>query len=77
MRWLQEFGYVKGLANWHYFLGQCSVWHVLFAAHDSLLPFQTFGLNSWLLLWGAFYLGKQDTNEPKKSIFLGIYVVLA
>ena len=77
VRWLQEFGYVKGLANWHYFLGQCSAWHVLFAAHDSLLPFQTFGLNSWLLLWGAFYLGNQDTNEPKKSIFLGIYVVLA
>ena len=32
IKWLNEFGFVRGLANWHPFLAQNSGWHILQAA---------------------------------------------
>ncbi len=34
IKWLNEYGYVKGLVNLHLFLGQTSGWHVLQSAFN-------------------------------------------
>ena len=32
IKWLNEYGFVRGLANLHISLGQCSGWHILQSA---------------------------------------------
>ena len=41
IKWINEYGYVKGLANVHPFLAQCSFWHVLQSATNfSILNYE-------------------------------------
>lgn len=57
IKWLNEYGYVKGLANLHLFLGQQSSWHVLQAGLN--LRFVTSSvndLNGFILILFAWYI---------------------
>lgn len=57
IKWLNEYGFVKGLANLHLFFGQNSGWHVLqsvFSFHFIEVDFNDLG--SFLLLILNFYV---------------------
>jgi len=55
VRWAQQFGALKGLANWNYFLGQFSPWHILYAAYDAVVYKSGVALNSWFVMTTTLY----------------------
>jgi hypothetical protein len=56
IKWLNEYGYVKGLANVHPFLAQCSFWHVLQSANNfSFLNNNLNDINGFILIVGFYY----------------------
>jgi hypothetical protein len=57
IKWLNEYGYVKGLANLHLFLGQQSPWHVLQAGLNlSFVTSSINDLNGFILILFAWYI---------------------
>jgi hypothetical protein len=56
IKWLNEYGFVKGLANLHIFLGQTSGWHITQSAFSFSFLYQNFNdLSGFCLLLGNFY----------------------
>ena len=56
IKWLNEFGLVKGLVNLHPFLGQTSGWHILQSTFNYSFIYQNFNdLSGFCLLMGNFY----------------------
>ena len=72
IKWLNEFGFVKGLANLHMFLGQTSGWHILQSAFNFSFIYDRFNdLSGLCLLLGNYYaiLKLNDyLYKDKKSI---------
>jgi len=71
IHWLNEYGFVKGLANLHLFFGQTSGWHVLQAAfnfHFLDIDFNDFA--SFILLIMNFYALQQLNLKTKSFNFL-------
>ncbi len=70
IKWLNEFGYVKGLANLHMFLGQNSSWHILQAGFN--FPFITDlfnDLNGFIfVIIGFLAIEKLNVYRHKKNI---------
>lgn len=69
IKWINEFGYVKGLANVHMFLGQNSPWHVLQAGFN--FPFFTDfynDLNGFLFAIFSFFAIKNLNDFNGKNI---------
>lgn len=76
IKWLNEYGYVKGLANLHMFLGQNSSWHAIqagfnFSFTNTLLN----DLNSFLFVLMSFLfiekLQQYSTNQTLSYFSLG------
>ncbi len=66
IKWLNEFGFVKGVANVHPFLAQFSFWHVLQSGFTfSFIHLNLNDLNGFVLLIGTYYFLK---NSSKFSI---------
>lgn len=67
IKWLTEFGFVKGLSNLHLFFGQTSGWHIL----QSVFSFSFFGncyndLNGFCLLMAVLFgLSFWDADKKK------------
>lgn len=56
IKWLNEYGFVKGLANLHLFLGQTSGWHITQSAYSLSFLYDRFNdLNGFCLLIGNFF----------------------
>ena len=56
IKWLNEYGFVKGLANLHLFLGQASGWHITQSVYSfSFLYGRLNDLNGFCLLLGNFF----------------------
>lgn len=56
IKWLNEYGFVKGLVNLHLFLGQTSGWHVLQSAFNFSFLYDRFNdLSGLILLLGNYY----------------------
>ena len=56
IRWLNEYGFVNGLANLHIFLGQNSGWHILQSAFSFSFLYQNFNdLSGFCLLLGTVF----------------------
>ena len=73
IKWLDTYGYVPGLSNFHFFLGQNSGWHVLQSALNlNSLSSVLNDINGFYLLIGNAYaldkLNQYQTN--KSSLFL-------
>ncbi|MDT0293078.1 LIC_10190 family membrane protein [Mesonia ostreae] len=73
IKWLNEHGFVKGLANLHLFLGQTSGWHILQAAFNFDFLYANFNdLSGYCLLWGNLYsvklLNDYFKNPRQKSL---------
>ena len=77
IKWLNEFGFVKGLANLHQFFAQTSGWHILQSAFSfSYLPFSNNDLNGFCLLLGnlfaAFRLKDYVKNGHRINLWFGL-----
>jgi hypothetical protein len=56
IKWLNEYGFVKGLANLHLFLGQTSGWHIAQSVYTFSFLYDRFNdLNGFCLLLGNFF----------------------
>lgn len=69
IKWLNEFGFVKGLANLHFFLGQTSGWHITQSAFNFSFLYPNFNdLNGFcLLLLNLFAILKLHSVQKNKS----------
>ncbi|PWA05040.1 LIC_10190 family membrane protein [Flavobacterium psychrotolerans] len=77
IKWLNEYGFVKGLANLHFFLGQTSGWHIAQSAFNFSFLYPSFNdLNGFcLLLLNLFAVLKLNTfqeNKNKVALIIGI-----
>lgn len=68
IKWINEYGLVKGIGNLHLFFGQQSPWHILQAALNLSFTGHTFNdLNGFLLLIFSWYvLSNLRGNETTK-----------
>lgn len=56
IKWLNEYGFVKGLANLHLFYGQCSGWHVTQSVFNFSFLYDRFNdLSGFCLLLGMLF----------------------
>lgn len=73
IKWLNEFGFVNGLANLHLFFGQTSGWHVLQSIFSfEFINFDFNDLSSFLLLILNVYALKDLKQHKANSILLGL-----
>lgn len=78
IKWLNEYGFVKGVANVHPFLGQFSFWHVLQSGFNaefisaSLVPLQINDINGFILLIGIYYFIQKHIKKAFNWSFFGI-----
>ncbi|MGC4039422.1 MAG: hypothetical protein QM710_01130 [Flavobacterium sp.] len=60
IKWLNQYGFVKGLANLHLFLGQMSGWHITQSAYSFSFLYNRFNdLNGFCLLLGNIFAFKK------------------
>lgn len=75
IKWLNEYGYVKGIANVHPFLAQCSFWHVFQSGFNfSFIAFLFNDVNGLLVLIGVYYFLNEFAQ--KSNVYLVIYSLL-
>jgi hypothetical protein len=56
IKWLNEYGFVPGLANLHLFFGQTSGWHITQSVYSFSFLYESFNdLNGYCLLLGNFW----------------------
>ena len=77
IKWLNEYGFVKGLANLHIFFGQTSGWHILQSAYNFSFLYPNFNdVSGFCLLLGnvfaIFKLNAYLTNENKNYLVVGL-----
>lgn len=82
IKWLNEYGLVKGLANLHLFLGQTSGWHILQSAYNfSFLTDSLNDINGFLLVVIFFMSVKSlhhfTVTRKKSNLFLGLLPVFS
>jgi hypothetical protein len=70
VKWLNEYGFVKGLANLHLFFGQTSGWHILQGVFSfSFLGMTLHTLNGFCLLVGNIYAILNVDNFKAAALF--------
>lgn len=73
IKWLNEYGFVKGLVNIHPFLGQFSFWHVLQSGFNfSFFTNKSNDINGFILLIGIYYFFENYLKKGFNFSFLGI-----
>lgn len=77
IKWINEYGFVKGLANLHLFLGQTSGWHVTQSVYNFSFLYKNFNdLSGYCLLLGTFFsvqkLNEFFTNNNKNYLVVGL-----
>jgi hypothetical protein len=77
IKWLNEYGFVTGLANLHLFLGQTSAWHITQSVYNFSFLYDNFNdLNGYILLLGNFWafqkLHSYTKNQKKIDLAFGL-----
>jgi hypothetical protein len=77
IKWLNEYGFVKGLANLHIFLGQTSGWHITQSVFNFSFIYHKFNdLSGFCLLLGNFFaiekLHNYFINQNKNHFLIGL-----
>lgn len=77
IKWLNEFGLVKGLANLHIFFGQTSGWHITQSVFNFSFLYDNFNdLSGFCLLIGNIFavekLNHYFTNQHKNHLLIGL-----
>lgn len=82
IKWLNECGFVKGVANVHPFLGQFSFWHVLQSGFNaefisvSFVPLLFNDINGFLLIIGIYYFIEKHNIFGFNWSFFGILFIV-
>lgn len=82
IKWLNEYGLVKGLANLHFFFGQSSGWHLLQSSFNFGFWFDFLNdLNAFLLVTVAFFsCNRMDSffkNKNSIDLFAGLIFIFS
>ena len=77
IKWMNEYGFVKGLANLHIFFGQTSGWHIAQSIFSFSFFYKNFNdLSGFCLLIGTFFsifkLNSYFENENKSFLIVGL-----
>lgn len=77
IKWINEYGFVKGLANLHIFFGQVSGWHIAQSAFNFSFLYKNFNdLSGLCLLLGnvfaAIKLNEYFSNFNKNYLIIGL-----
>ncbi|MEC4003859.1 hypothetical protein OX283_004260 [Flavobacterium sp. SUN052] len=77
IKWINEYGFVKGLANLHIFFGQTSGWHITQSVFSFSFLYKNFNdLSGFCLLLGniftVFKLNTYFENENKSYLIVGL-----
>ena len=80
IKWINEYGFVNGLANLHIFFGQTSGWHIAQSAFSFSFLYDRFNdLSGYCLLLGnvfaLFQLDQYFKNGDKSSIIIGFFPI--
>jgi hypothetical protein len=77
IKWINEYGFVKGLANLHFFLAQTSGWHILQCAFNFSFLYDKFNdISGFCLLLGNVFaftkLNDYLKNKNLKYLIIGL-----
>lgn len=77
IKWINEYGFVKGLANLHIFFGQTSGWHIAQSVFSFSFLYKNFNdLSGFCLLLGTFFsvfkLNLYFESEKKSHLIVGL-----
>lgn len=77
IKWLNEYGFVKGLANLHIFFGQTSGWHITQSVFNFSFLYDNFNdLSGFCLMIGNIFavekLNHYFTNQNKNHLVIGL-----
>lgn len=77
IKWLNEYGFVRGLVNLHFFLGQLSGWHITQSAFNFSFLYENFNdLSGFCLLLGNIFaiekLNAYFKNNNKIYLIVGL-----
>jgi len=80
IKWLNNYGLVKGLANLHLFLGQSSGWHILQSGFNfSFITSNLNDLNGFLIIITSYFcLEKWETYKMirnKNDLFISLIII--
>ena len=68
IKWLNEYGFVKGIANLHLFFGQTSGWHITQSVYSFSFLYDRFNdLNGFCMLLGNFFAFQKLNSYFKTS----------
>lgn len=78
IKWINVYGFVKGLANLHVFLGQTSGWHITQSAFNFSFLYKNFNdLSGFCLLLGTVFsvlkLNQYFHNSNKTYLIVGLF----
>lgn len=78
IKWLNEYGFVKGLANIHLFLGQTSGWHITQSAFNFSFLYPNFNdLSGFCLFLGNLFaiqkLNHYFKNDNSNYLIIGLF----
>lgn len=78
IKWLNQYGFVKGLANLHLFLGQTSGWHITQSIYSFSFLYDRFNdLNGFCLLLANFFafqkLHSYFSNGNRMDLVFGLF----
>lgn len=77
IKWINEYGFVKGLANLHFFLAQTSGWHILQSAYNFSFLYDKFNdISGFCLLLGNIFsitkLNEYFKNKDQNYLIIGL-----
>jgi hypothetical protein len=80
IKWLNNYGLVKGLANLHLFFGQSSGWHILQSGFNFSFIAPNFNdLNGFLIIITSFFClekwGKYKLTGNKNDLFISLIII--
>lgn len=78
IKWINEYGFVKGLANLHFFLAQTSGWHILQSAYSFSFLYDKFNdISGFCLLLGNIFsiikLNDYFKSKDKNYLIIGLF----
>lgn len=81
IKWLNEYGFVKGLVNLHLFFGQTSGWHIVQSVYNFSFLYQNFNdLSGFCLLLGNIFailkLNEYYKNGSKNFLLIGLFPLM-
>lgn len=80
IKWINEYGFVKGLVNLHLFLGQTSGWHITQSVFNFSFLYKNFNdLSGYCLLLGNIFslqkLNEYYKNDNKNDLIIGLFPI--